>query len=123
MSLRDLIASDVNDVFLNEEDFALQITIVSDSENQMTVTAVIDIPDTNSTDIEGRAVISEAAYNRLNYRAGVPFVAIHNGVAFDIYDAMPPDMGMVSLLIRRKFEDKKHSDLYDLHGNQIPFSE
>jgi hypothetical protein len=123
MSLKRLIEEQVSSVFLNADHFAEQITVVSDSENQMTVTAVVDVPDTNSTDIEGRAVISEASYNRLNYRAGISFVAIHNGVAFDIYDAMPPDMGMVSLLIRRKFADKKHSDIYDLHGNQIPFSE
>jgi len=123
MSLSRLIEEHVSTVFLNTDHFAKLITIVSDSDNQMTVTAVVDIPDTNGGDVEGRMIISAVDHSRLNYRAGTPFVAIRNSVSFDVYDAMPEDMGMVTLLVRRKFADKKHSDIYDLHGNQIPFAE
>jgi len=123
MSLKDQITADVQDVFLNVSDFAEQITVVSDSDNQTTVTAVVDIPEVNSGDIEGTMVISATEFSRLNYRSGLPFVAVRKGIQFDVYDALPENMGMVTLLIRRKFVDKKHSDLYDLHGNQIPFAE
>jgi hypothetical protein len=123
MNLSRLIEEHVSTVFLNTDHFAERITVASDSDNQMTVTAVIDIPEVNSGDIEGTMQISAEQFSRFNYRSGVPFVAVRKGVQFDIYDALPENMGMVTLLIRRKFADKKHSDLYDLHGNQIPFSE
>jgi hypothetical protein len=123
MNLKRLIEEQVTSVFLNTDHFAERITVVSDSENQMTVTAVVDVPEVSSEDIEGTMQIAASEFSRLNYRSGVPFVAVRKGVSFDIYDALPENMGMVTLLIRRKFAERKHSDLYDLHGKQIPFSE
>ena len=110
-------------MFLNTDHFAEQITVLSDSENQMTVTAVVDIPEVNGGEIEGTMQISAEKFSRFNYRSGVPFVAVRNSIEFDIYDALPPNMGMVTLLIRRKFAAETHSDLYDLHGNQIPYAQ
>jgi hypothetical protein len=42
---------------------------------------------------------------------------------FDVYAAMPDEYGSTVFNVRRKFEEQQHSNLYDLHGNQIPYAE
>jgi hypothetical protein len=42
---------------------------------------------------------------------------------FDVYASMPDEYGSTVFNVRRKFEEQQHSNLYDLHGNQIPYAE
>ncbi len=42
---------------------------------------------------------------------------------FDVYAAMPDEYGSTVFNVRRKFEEQQHSNLYDLHGKQIPYAE
>ncbi len=123
MSLNRLIEEHVSTVFLNTNHFAETVDVVSDYGNQMAVTAIVDLPEVSGRDVEGTMVMSEVAFSRLNYRSGTPFIARRKNVEFDIYRVLPSDMGMVTMLIRRKFAEETHTDLYDLHGNQIPYAD
>jgi hypothetical protein len=123
MSLSRLIEEHVSTVFLNMDHFAERITVVSDSDNQMTVTAVIDIPDTNGGDVEGRMQVSAAEATRFTFRAGIPYQFTRKGIVFDIYDEMPEEMGLVTLLVRKKKETNRHTDIYDIDGEQAVWHE
>lgn len=101
--------------FINTDDEELQVPCFVDTET---------IPSGEGfSDVQGRIGISSTVFNaRIGSTIGQwTRVRIRNEI-WDVYTKQTDEYGTVILNVRRKYEEQPHSNLYDLHGNQIPFA-
>lgn len=125
MSLRNMINTDVQDVFLNVSDFAELITLHLDGN--VSLKAIVDIPESTDTGdgtfpITGSVSIAAADLKRLRLADKTTLEATVRAELWHMYEQSTDEFGMVRFQIRRKFQEQKYTNRYDLQGKQIPFA-
>ena len=125
MSLKDLITADVQNVFLNVSDFAELITLHLDGGVKLK--AIVDIPDVTdsgegSFPVTGSISVVTADLTRLRLKDGVVLEATIRNQTWHLYEQSTDESGVTKYPIRHKNAEQKHTNLYALNGDQIPFA-
>jgi hypothetical protein len=110
-----------------QREFSTDVDFILDDDYELRFKAFVDIDQIPSgegfSDVEGRVTVKTAdlvarsaeftLLNRVRFRNQI----------YDVYAQAPDHAGLTVLNIRRKFEEQAQSNLFDLHGKQIPYSE
>jgi len=111
-----------------QREFATDVDFILDDDSELRFKAFTDIDQIPSggegfTDVEGRLTVKTAdlALRSAEFTV-LTKVRIKNQI-YDLYAQAPDHAGLTVFNIRRKFEEQGQSNLFDLHGNQIPFAE
>jgi hypothetical protein len=105
------------------------ITLSNADDGSATVKAIVEIDDVNSAGsdgfivINGRLLIETAIVARKVAALGTVLTAVVRSEQWHVYEQSGDRDGWTHFSIYRKFQDAKHSNLYDLHGNQIPYAD
>lgn len=115
----------VSAVFLNTDHFAELITLHLDGN--VSLKAIVDIPESTDTGdgtfpITGSVSIAAADLKRLRLADKTTLEATVRAELWHMYEQSTDEFGMVRFQIRRKFQEQKYTNRYDLQGNQIPFA-
>jgi len=126
VSLSEQITSDLSGVFFTTSDFAE--TIVLQLDGDIRLTAIVDVPPITdaafgSTDVTGLLSLKTAdlaAYSLVSYPV---LTAIIRGQNWHLHSQVNDGFGVTTFALRSKFEGVKHSNIYDLDGNQASWSD
>jgi hypothetical protein len=104
------------------------ITLSNADDVSATVKAIVEIDDVTSDAegfdiITGLLLIETATVLRKVAPLGTVISATTRGEQWHVYDKSGDRDGFTRFNIRRRHVEQTHTNLYDLHGNQIPFSE
>lgn len=128
MSLKTLITTDVQDVFLNVSDFAELVTLHLDGDVRLK--AIVDIPDIGDSaegavDTTGILSVASSDLTRLRLKDGLVLEATIRNTIWHLYDQSTDEFGMTKFLIRRKNNEvnRKYTNTYDLSGDQTTWQE
>lgn len=104
------------------------ITFSNAADQTAIVKAIVEIDDVTSAadgyiDITGRLFVETAVVLQKLSPLGTILKAVVRGTQWHVYEQSENRDGLVFINIRRKFAEQQHTNLYDLHGNQIPYSE
>ena len=111
-----------------ERAFGRDVDFILEDDHELRFKAFVDIDQIPSggedfTEVDGRLTVKTAD---LALRAGeftvLTKVRIREQI-YDVYAQAPDHAGLTVFNIRRKFEEQGQSNLFDLHGKQIPYSE
>ena len=123
MTLKDLIESDVQDVFLNTDEFAETVTFRTDAGGAVSVTGIVGLDeplrDTEAfrpTIYTGSVSISEADRSELLTKPNELLTVETHGYTWRVVDVGVVRSGMFEVAIQR--ESSEHSNAVDLQGNQ-----
>jgi hypothetical protein len=93
------------------------------------VQCMMDLEEITSTqgnpEVQGRISIKVAdllAYIERPHFGNL-ITATIGGQVFDIYAEMTEQFDSIVFNVKRKFDEQKITNLFDLHGNQIPYAE
>jgi hypothetical protein len=111
-----------------QREFAFDVDFILTDDHELRFKAFVDIEQIPSggegfTDVDGRVTVKTAdlALRSAEFTV-LTKVRIKNQI-YDLYAQAPDHAGLTVFNIRRKFEEQGQSNLFDLHGNQIPFAE
>lgn len=122
MSLKDRIVADVARVFFNTDHFAESVTLIR-TVGESVLTAIVEIDEPivqieEPSEIEGRMSIKTSDLEQMDF-ADVPVLSVViRGEDYHIFDHLTDDFGVTRFSIRRKFQEARHSNLYDLSDRQ-----
>ena len=111
-----------------QREFATDIDFILDDESELRFSAFTDIDQIPSggedfTEVDGRLTVKTAdLVARYAEFTVLTKVRIRDQI-YDVYAQAPDHAGLTVFNIRRKFEEQEQSNLFDLHGKQIPYSE
>jgi hypothetical protein len=75
------------------------------------------------SDVQGNVTVKTADFARCVETIASASKCRHKGQIFDVYGEASEHCGLTVFNIRRKYSEQANTNIYDLHGNQIPFSE
>ncbi len=109
-------------------EFNTEIVFVLDSGSELQFLGYVDIEEIPSggegfVDVNGKVIVQTSKLvAELPDFSGLKQCRFRNEL-YDVYSHAPDQYGTTVFNIRRKFEEQQHSNLYDLHGNQIPYAD
>jgi hypothetical protein len=103
------------------------VTLYGDDDSETKVSAIVDLDDATSAgegfvEIEGRLSVRTADFSGKINPNGVVRSALIRGHVYYTFSQSTDQNGLTTFNIRRKFDEQQQSNLYDLHGNQIPYA-
>jgi hypothetical protein len=111
-----------------QREFAIDVDFILTDDHELRLKAFVDIDQIPSggegfTDVDGRVTVKTAdlALRSAEFTM-LTKVRIRDQI-YDVYAQAPDHAGLTVFNIRRKFKEQGQSNLFDLHGNQIPFAE
>ena len=111
-----------------ERAFGRDVDFILSDDHELRFKAFVDIDQIPSggedfTEVDGRLTVKTADLLARSAEFTVLTRVRIRDQIYDLYAQAPDHAGLTVFNIRRKFEHQGQSNLYDLHGNQIPFSE
>lgn len=103
------------------------VTLYGDENAETRVSAIVDLDDATSAgegfvEIEGRLSVRTTDFSGKIIPNGVVRSALIRGEVYYTFAQSTDRNGLTTFNIRRKYEEQQQSNLYDLHGEQIPLA-
>lgn len=122
MTLRDQMESDVEDVFINEDDFAETVEFYLHGGGTLPESAIVEVDDAGpsgnfQTEYTGRLWISGTVRDRLHARGRFPLKVLAKGYDWHVHDTGNDQNGMWLLNISR--QERELSGAMTLDGLQV----
>jgi hypothetical protein len=111
-----------------ERAFGRDIDFILDDDHELRFKAFVDIDQIPSggeafTEVDGRLTVKTADLVARSAEFTVLTKVRIRDQIYDVYAQAPDHAGLTVFNIRRKFDEQDQSNLFDLHGKQIPYSE
>ncbi len=109
-------------------EFDTEIVFVRDSGDELQFLGWVDIEELPSggegfVDVNGKVIVQTSKLIAEVEELGSLKQCRFRDELFDVYSHSPDQYGTTAFNIRRKFDEQQHSNLYDLHGKQIPYAD
>lgn len=105
------------------------IYVATRDAQEFPINCMTDLEEITSTqgnpEVQGRISIKVSELLAFIERPqfGNLITALIGGQVFDIYGEMTEQFDSVVFNVKRKFDEQKITNLFDLHGNMIPYAE
>lgn len=109
-------------------EFDTEIVFILDDASELLFYGWVDIDEIPSggegfVDVNGKVIVQTSKLTAEVSAFGDLKKCRFRDEVYDVYSHTPDQYGTTVFNVRRKFEEQQHSNLYDLHGKQIPYAD